>query len=72
MVQFGNGEILADGRIGNSKELIGLSSDIGKVMKTIEDVNFLKGITNMAQAAKRSQGKVHGNDKQVVVLIARG
>ena len=43
MVQFGNGEILADGRIGNSKELIGLSSDIGKVMKTIEDVNFLKG-----------------------------
>ena len=41
MVQVGNGEILADGSIGNSKELIGLSSDIGKVKKTIEDVNFL-------------------------------
>ena len=72
MVQFGNGEILADGSIGNSEELIGFSRDIGKVKKAIEDVNFLKGITNMAQAAKASQGKDHGNDMQVVVLVARG
>ena len=67
VVQFGNGEILADGSIGNSKELIGLSSDIGKVKKTIEDVNFLQGITNMAQAAKASQGKDNDYDMQVVV-----
>jgi hypothetical protein len=43
VVQFGNGEILADGSIGNSQELIGFSRDIGKVKKAIEDVDFPKG-----------------------------
>merc|ERR1719443_2343537 len=50
VVQFGNGEILADGSIANADEIIGLTSDITKVKRSILGMTFKKGFTNMAQA----------------------
>merc|ERR1719460_3631419 len=50
VVQFGNGEIEKDGSVAGAVEVLGLTSDMGKVKKAIEGMNFLKGFTNMAQA----------------------
>jgi len=50
VVQFGNGEILPDGSIQDAKEIIGLTKDMGKVKAAIQEMSFLKGFTNMAQA----------------------
>ena len=50
VVQFGNGEIMADGSIAPAKEIIALSSDVAKVKTAIEGIEWLKGFTNMAQA----------------------
>jgi len=50
VVQFGNGEVEADGTIAEAKHIIDLTSDIKKVQAALEGMEFLKGFTNMAQA----------------------
>merc|ERR1719450_437825 len=51
IVQFGNGEITADGTISKALEILPLTSDIsGKVIPALEGMEFQKGFTNMAQA----------------------
>jgi len=50
VVQFGNGEILADGSIARAETVIGMTSDMAKVKAAIEGITFKKGFTNMAQA----------------------
>jgi len=50
IVQFGNGAILEDGSISNAKDILPLSSDMDKVKKSIEGLEYMKGFTNMAQA----------------------
>merc|ERR1719359_1515285 len=50
VVQFGNGEIEKDGSVAGAVEVLGLTSDMGKVKKAVEGMSFLKGFTNMAQA----------------------
>jgi len=50
VVQFGNGEIQADGSIAGALDIMGLTSDMDKVKTSIEAMTFQKGFTNMAQA----------------------
>merc|ERR1719450_1497884 len=51
IVQFGNGEITADGTISKALEILPLTSDIsGKVIPALEGLEYKKGFTNMAQA----------------------
>merc|ERR1719378_387600 len=50
VVQFGNGEIEKDGTVAGAVEVLGLTSDMGKVKRAIAGMSFLKGFTNMAQA----------------------
>jgi len=50
LVQFGNGEILADGTIQNAVMVKELTSDMEEVTTAIEGLTYLKGFTNMAQA----------------------
>jgi len=50
IAQFGNGEILDDGTISDALLIQPLSSDIAKVKKAVEGLEYKKGFTNMAQA----------------------
>jgi len=50
VVQFGNGEILADGSIQNALMVEELTSDMDKVSAAIQGLAYTKGFTNMAQA----------------------
>jgi hypothetical protein len=50
VAQFGNGEILDDGTISDALLIQPLSSDMGKVKKAVEGLEYKKGFTNMAQA----------------------
>ena len=49
-MQFGNGEILDDATVFDALPIQPLSSDIGKVKKAVEGLEYKKGFTNMAQA----------------------
>merc|ERR1719364_307 len=50
VVHFGNGEVMDDGSIAMAKEVVPLTSNIAQVKKAVENMAFLKGFTNMAQA----------------------
>jgi len=50
VVQFGNGGILDDGTVSDALLIQPLSSDMGKVKKAVEGLEYKKGFTNMAQA----------------------
>jgi len=50
IAQFGNGEILDDGTVSDALLIQPLSSDIAKVKKAVEGLEYKKGFTNMAQA----------------------
>merc|ERR1719238_2183915 len=50
IVQFGNGQILADGSIADAKTVLPLTNDMKKVAKAVDGLVHLKGFTNMAQA----------------------
>merc|ERR1719356_1717848 len=54
VVQFGNGQVLADGTIAPAINVQGLTSDIAHVQEAIQATVWQRGFTNMAQAFKMS------------------
>merc|ERR1719316_1932508 len=50
IVQFGNGEIVADGSVSKALSILQLTSDMAKVRSALEGLEYKKGFTNMAQA----------------------
>merc|ERR1719498_1236096 len=50
IVQFGNGEIAADGSVSKALSILQLTSDMAKVKTALEGLEYKKGFTNMAQA----------------------
>merc|ERR1719316_1095243 len=50
IVQFGNGEITADGSVSKALSILQLTSDMAKVKTALEGLEYKKGFTNMAQA----------------------
>merc|ERR1719217_113291 len=50
IVQFGNGEITADGSVSKALSILQLTSDMAAVKTALEGLEYKKGFTNMAQA----------------------
>lgn len=50
VIQFGNGQILADGTTEPATPVLGLTSDMDHVKESIRALKWAKGFTNMAQA----------------------
>merc|ERR1719473_1979299 len=64
VVQFGNGQILKDGSIAEALLIQELTSDMAKVKKSIEELKYSKGFTNMAQAFTVSEKALNLGGRQ--------
>jgi len=72
LAQFGNGEILADGSISNAIKIMPLTSDMAAVSQAVDNMEFLKGFTNMAQGLLLADSMFTENgraDSQSAIMV---
>jgi len=72
VVQFGNGEIMADGSISNAVKVLPLTSDMASVEEATSGMQYLKGFTNMAQGLVLAEAMFTENgraDSQSAIMV---
>jgi len=72
VVQFGNGEIMADGSISNAVKVLPLTTDMASVEEAVSGMQYLKGFTNMAQGLVLSDAMFTENgraDAQSAIMV---
>lgn len=75
LVQFGNGEVLADGSASKAEQVLGLSTDLAKVKQAVQGLQQKKGFSNMAQAMSLADRmyQTHGrSEAEPLLLIISG